>query len=333
MKLNTVVIGSCGFIGSHVVRKLIALGHAVIGVDCFEGQVHGRNRIPEDHNLFLMNGGQFEFPKFNQTHVVIHLGAKVGVGQSMYQIGEYVESNSFDTATMLDNLRANPPKKLIVASSMSIYGEGANHLGNPYPTAECRPPNLTSVYALTKYDQEQLCLIFGKAYGVQTTALRFFNTYGAGQSLNNPYTGVMAIFASRLLNDKPPIIFDDGEQSRDFIHVDDVANAVVQAATTDMAGVYNVGTGVGTSVKRVAELLAENLGKDIAPEITGKKRVGDIRHCYADTTKIRATGWKPMIRLEDGLKEYAEWLLTQPKPEDKFQKAAQELIENGLVKA
>lgn len=349
--MRIVCTGSEGFIGQHVISKLLALGHEVIGVDHLDPQVHKDGFTKERPYAFEpISVSKFDWDAVEGVDVVLHLAAKVGVGQSMYQIDRYVDDNVNDTAIMLKWLADNPPKRLIVASSMSIYGEGPRHydytsgkpqtseemfeMGLPAPCHEDCPPDLRSIYALTKYDQEQLCLIWGKAYNVPTVALRFFNTYGPGQSLTNPYTGVMAIFATRLLNDKPPIIYEDGQQSRDFIHVDDVAWAVVNAAIHDIpSGAYNVGTGFATTIMDLAVMLANRLGKfEIQPIITGQHRKGDIRHCFADLSKIEATGWWPKIKLEQGLREYCEWLLTQPIPTDTFDQAHAELLEKGLTK-
>lgn len=330
------VIGGAGFIGTHVVHKLWTLGHEVLVVDCLDPQVHGNSK--PDGSIYVQTAGNCRGAA-SDLDAVIHLGARVGVGQSMYEIERYVLQNTMDTARFLQNLSANPPKRLVVASSMSIYGEGASledfETGEllACPTPEHFPPDLRSIYALTKYDQEQLCLIWGKAYDVPTVALRFFNTYGPGQSLTNPYTGVMAIFATRLLNNKPPIIYEDGLQSRDFIHVDDVANAVVHAALNDIpSGAYNVGTGVATTIEDVVMKMAWHLKKGIQPVITRQRRKGDIRHCFADIRKILNTGWYPKVTFDNGLKEYCEWLLKQPIPEDKFDQAQQELVEKGLTK-
>lgn len=340
--MRILVSGSAGFIATHVVNKLLTLGHEVIGIDHLDDQVHGRTVPKTNCELVALSAGVLSLESVWPFDVMIHLGAKVGVGQSMHKIVDYVGDNSYDTALLLQNLTTHKPKRLIVASSMSIYGEGPRNF-SPYlksfepgvsaPCAEDKPPDLRSIYALTKYDQEQLCLIWGKAYEVPTVALRFFNTYGPGQSLNNPYTGVLAIFASRLLNDKPPVIYEDGRQTRDFIHVDDVANAVVHAATTDMpSGAYNVGTGVATTIQDVALTMADYLHKDIEPHVTHGHRKGDIRHCFADITKLRNQGWSPKIPFAEGLMEYCAWLLTQPKPEDKFDQAHGELVAHGLTK-
>lgn len=333
-KLRILCTGSEGFLGQHVVNKLLTLGHEVIGLDHLDPQVHGTNYTmgKRPYELIPLSAGSLTTTRMHPIGTVIHLGAKVGVGQSMHRIVEYVMDNTCDTAHLLQNLTTHRPKRLIVASSMSIYGEGLMGRG----MREDDSPDLRSIYALTKYDQEQLCLIWGKAYDVPTVALRFFNIYGPGQSLNNPYTGVLAIFASRLLNDKPPVIYEDGQQTRDFIHVDDVANAVVHAATGDMpSGAYNVGTGVATTIKSMAIDMGFNLQKNgvvKCPYYTGEHRKGDIRHCFADIGKIMQAGWCPQIPFAEGLMEYCAWLLTQPKPEDKFEQAHQELVEKGLTK-
>lgn len=319
MKLT--LTGAFGFIGTHVRSKLVALGHEVICVDNMDPQVHeGRGAIS------TYDVGEYPFEK-DDSEVVIHLAARVGVGQSMYDMKRYVYQNSFETASMLESLSFNKPKRLVVASSMSVYGEGGME-----PVREDRPVDLRSIYALTKYDQEQMCLIWGKAYKVPTVALRFFNTYGPGQSLNNPYTGVLAIFASRLLNGNPPVIYGDGSQARDFIHVDDVSWAVVDAALNDSMpnGVYNVGTGHGTSISEVARRLRNHLNPAVEINHSGP-REGDIQRCVADITKFRNQGWYPSIPFSKGLNEYCEWLLTQPKPVDRFEVAHKELVAHGLT--
>jgi len=325
--MKITVTGSEGFVGQHVIPKLMAADHDIIGIDSLIPQVHGEtDGFHEREYEFMPHEAGLIY---GHPDIVIHLAAKVGVGQSMYQPFDYVRSNSTDTALMLEALTDRKPKKLIVASSMSIYGEGYQDCG----VRENHPPDLRSIYALTKYDQEQLCLIWGRTHNVPVIALRFFNIYGPGQALTNPYTGVMAIFATRLLNGNQPVIYGDGQQSRDFIHVDDIARAVVHAVDTDMeSGAYNVGTRVPTTILEAANTLAAHLNPDIVPNVTYQLRPGDIRHCYADNSKIRKTGWEPQVMFLDGMKEYCDWLKTQPVPEDKFDKAAAELEEHGLVK-
>jgi dTDP-L-rhamnose 4-epimerase len=203
----------------------------------------------------------------------------------------------------------------------------------PIPTPETKQPALSSVYALTKYDQELLCLLFGASYGVSAIALRLFNTYGPRQALSNPYTGVLAIFAARLLNGRPPVVYEDGGQSRDFVHVTDVARAFRLALEQDSADgrAINVGGGRPTTVLEIAATLARLLGTEIEPELPGTFRAGDIRHCFADATLARElVGFEAQVALEDGLEELAAWLESQP-ASDHFDRAAEELAQRGLT--
>jgi dTDP-L-rhamnose 4-epimerase len=295
---------------------------------------------------------------------VIHLAARVGVGQSMYEIGDYVAVNSLGTAVLLESLLNHPVRRLVVASSMSVYGEGlyARPDGSPVvvrersrgqlaarawelrdgdgtelapiPTPESKPPALSSIYALNKYEQERSTLLFGDAYDIPAVALRFFNVYGPHQALSNPYTGVLAIFASRLLNDKPPMIFEDGNQRRDFVSVYDVARACVLALERDevRSEVVNVGSGSSITVSDIACRLARILGKEhIAPDLTGEYRVGDIRHCFADVSLAREVlGFEPTVALDHGMTELAEWLEGQV-ADDRVEQARQELSSRGLT--
>jgi dTDP-L-rhamnose 4-epimerase len=297
---------------------------------------------------------------------VFHLAAAVGVGQSMYEIAHYTRVNNFGTAVLLEALieREQPIERLICASSMSIYGEGLyrdphgeisrgiersvqqlkahdwevrnnrNEVLTPIPTPERKQPTLASVYALSKFDQERMCLITGRAYGIPTVALRFFNVYGTRQALSNPYTGVLAIFASRLLNGKPPIVFEDGYQQRDFVSVYDVAQACRLALEVPEAAgrVFNVGSGHAYTVNDIAIRMSEVLGKPhIVPEITGKYRVGDIRHCFADIKLARRVlGYEPRVSLDEGLRELAQWLRGQV-AHDRVAEARAELDVRGLA--
>jgi len=275
----------------------------------------------------------------------------------MYEIAEYTSANSLGTAVLLEALAERPLRKLVVASSMSIYGEGlytddegrevephertreqlAAHQWDyaglePVATPERKRPGLSSIYALTKYDQERACLVAGAAYGIPTVALRLFNVYGPGQALSNPYTGVLAIFAARLLNDRAPRVFEDGLQRRDFVWVGDVARAFALALERDGADgdAVNVGSGVSTDVREVAEGLARILDRPIEPEITGESRVGDIRHCFADITLARGKlGYEPAVDLEQGMERLGEWLAGQH-AEDRVEDAAAELARRGL---
>jgi dTDP-L-rhamnose 4-epimerase len=270
----------------------------------------------------------------------------------MYEIAEYTSVNDVGTAVLLEALAQRKPRKLLVASSMSLYGEGAYRGGDPgertreqlerrewdfpglepMPTPETKRPGLTSIYALNKFQQERACLVFGAAYDVPVVAPRFFNAYGPRQALSNPYTGVLAIFAARLLNGRAPRIFEDGGQTRDFVSVHDVARACVLALHDDGADgrAFNVGSGSPIAIRELAVRLAQLLGVDVEPETTGEYRVGDIRHCYADISLARETlGFEPQVSLDDGIAELAEWLRGQT-AEDRVDDAAAELARRGL---
>jgi dTDP-L-rhamnose 4-epimerase len=353
------VTGGAGFIGSHLADRLLARGHRVRALDNLTPQVHGGDGRPgylaRDVELVV---GDVRDPDvvrraLDGVDCVVHLAARVGVGQSMYEIANYTSENSAGTAVLLEALLDRPVGKLLVASSMSIYGEGLYEPAQPgprtreqlerdewepagarpVPTPEWKRPDLASVYALTKYDQERLCLVFGDAYAVPTVALRLFNVYGTRQALSNPYTGVLAIFASRLLNDRAPLVYEDGLQRRDFVSVHDVTRAFELALTCDGADgrAVNVGSGRSVTVLEIAAKLAETLGKEIEPEISGNYRVGDIRHCFADISLARETlGYEPEHRLEDGMRELAGWLEGQVAT-DRVDAAAEELRTRGLT--
>jgi dTDP-L-rhamnose 4-epimerase len=322
------------------------------GAEFIEGDVRDRDALQK----CLLNG----------IEVVFHQAAVVGVGQSMYEIRRYVDVNSVGTATLLDILANSKHhvRKIVVASSMSIYGEGsyqcAEH-GTVYPrlrpseqlakhdwemrcpicgaatsptlTSEDKPLNPTSTYATSKRDQEELVLQFGLAYGIPAVALRYFNIYGTRQSLSNPYTGVAAIFSSRLLNGRPPLIFEDGLQARDFVHVSDIVEANMLAMEQSGADyrALNVGTGRSTTVKQVALTLAAQLGLDIQPEILGEFRAGDIRNCVADIADIqKRLGFTPATEFEDGMHELVGWL-RESESEDRSEVAMMELRKHGLT--
>jgi dTDP-L-rhamnose 4-epimerase len=359
------VTGGAGFIGSHVADELLVAGYDVRVLDALVQQVHGDSQRPDYlrqeaeliagdvRNADVVRGA------LEGVDAVLHLAARVGVAQSMYEQAEYAAANTLGTAVLLEALLEHPVRKLVVASSMSIYGEGAyepvpavartrGHLERgdweprgaggeelrPVPTPETKEPALASVYALTKYDQERLCLLFGSAYEVPTVALRLFGVYGPRQALSNPYTGVLAIFASRLLNDRPPVVYEDGAQLRDFVHAADVARAFRLALERNEADgrALNAGSGHSVSVGELATGLARLLGKQIEPELPGTFRAGDIRHCFADVSLARELlGFEAQVALDDGLAELAAWLETQPAT-DRFDRAAAELAERGLTR-
>jgi len=369
-----VVTGGAGFIGSHLVDALLAEGHEVRVLDSLESQVHGTSGKPPGYlnRKAEFVQGRIDDPEALQrvlpgVDVIFHQAAIVGVGQSMYDIHRYVEGNTGATASMLEYLVHHPelrPRKLIVASSMSIYGEGGyldtegNQLnprlrsrvqleghqweivdesGNeaiPIGTNEDKPLFPTSVYAVTKRDHEELCLSVGYAYKIPTVALRYFNVYGPRQALSNPYTGVGAIFGARLLNGKPPLIFEDGRQSRDFVHVSDIVKANILAMKRDEANyrAINIGTGTSTSILEMAELLINHLGYSGQSVILGKFREGDIRHCYADISIARQLlGYEPKVSLGEGIKELVQWVSTQQGVVDGTDQATEELRKWGLT--
>jgi dTDP-L-rhamnose 4-epimerase len=365
---NVLITGGAGFIGSHLSDELLSKGYNVRALDNLCEQVHGGKK-PDylNKDVELMTGDVRDRNTLQKAlkgiDAVCHFAAMVGVGQSMYAIKEYTDVNNIGTAVLLEALIENPVEKLIVASSMSIYGEGlyrddkgsitagyersAEQLRRaewdiisngkrltPYPTPETKTPSLASIYALSKYDQERMCLLIGNAYKIPTTALRFFNVYGTRQSLSNPYTGVLAIFASRLLNDNPPLIFEDGYQQRDFVSVHDIAlGCRLALETPEAAGeVFNIGSGNHYTILEIAEKMARVMGKEhISPIVKGKYRVGDIRHCYSDIGKAkRMLGYEPRVTLENGLEVLAEWLKGQ-ESSDNIDAACNELAERGLT--
>ncbi len=372
MRTKTVLItGGAGFVGSHLADGLLREGHAVRVLDNLTPQVHGR-KLPTylSPEVEVVYGDVRDAGAVRQAlegvDAVYHFAATVGVGQSMYEIERYMSVNTLGTAQLLQVLLDTKQRveKLVVASSMSIYGEGAYDCAQcgpvappirsnaqlragdwnprcptcagpltPRPTAEGKPSEVTSVYALSKRDQEELCLTYGRVYDLPVVALRFFNIYGTRQALSNPYTGVAAIFASRLLNGQAPLVFEDGEQQRDFVNIHDIVRANLLALERSEANghVINVGSGQPISISHVAELLAGALDReDLRHQLTQRYRSGDIRHAYADLTKARALlGYEPQVTHESGFAELVEWLRAQ-EPEDKAETMMQELNTYGL---
>jgi dTDP-L-rhamnose 4-epimerase len=371
MKKRVLVTGGAGFIGSFLVDELVKKGHAVRVYDNLEHQVHA-GKIPP----YLNNEAEYiwrDVTRKNQfgealqdIDVVYHFAAAVGVGQSMYQISHYTNTNIMGTAHLLDLLvnQENDVKKLIIAASMSSYGEGAYKCPDcgavypplreevqmkksiwelmcpscgkqltPIPTTEEKHQDCNSVYGLTKKAQEDMAQIVGRAYGIPTVSMRFFNVYGPRQSLSNPYTGVAAIFMSRIKNNNPPLIYEDGLQTRDFISVHDLVAGNLLAMEHQSADyeTFNVGTGNPISIKAVAQTLAKLYGSSVKPQIANKYRKGDVRHCFADITKIQdKLGFDPKIGFEEGMKELITWG-KQAEAKDKFDEATKELESKGLL--
>jgi dTDP-L-rhamnose 4-epimerase len=346
--MHILITGGAGFIGSHLADDLLHRGHRVRVLDTLAAQVHGSVDRPAylHRDVDLLRGDVRDADVVRRAldgiDAVYHLASAVGVGQSMYEIEHYVSTNNVGTAVLLEALIERPVERLVVASSMSVYGEGLYRAADgslvpgderrleqlrsadwelrdvegapltPVPTPETKPPSLSSIYALSKFDQERMCLMVGRAYHVPTVALRFFNVFGTRQALSNPY---------------------NGNQRRDFVSVSDVVQACRLALEVPDAigGAFNVGSGRSVTVREVADLVSGILGKPIEPDISGKYRVGDIRHCFADISRARAVlGYEPAVSLEDGMIELAEWLRDQA-AEDRVADASRELAARGLT--
>jgi dTDP-L-rhamnose 4-epimerase len=371
--MRILITGGAGFIGSHLADALLARGHQVRALDSLDSQVHPAG-APEylDSEVELQVGDVRDHAAVARAlegvEAVYHFAAAVGVGQSMYEIERYTSVNAIGAAVVLEEIvrRREGLAKLVVASSMSIYGEGAyrcprhglvspqirsdeqldarrwelrcercESVLEPVATAEQKPIVPMSIYAVGKRDHEEMFLAIGRAHRLPTVALRFFNVYGERQALSNPYTGVAAIFGGRLLNEKPPLVFEDGRQSRDFVHVSDIAAGCVAALERPGADyrAVNLGTGIATSVLDVARELARGLGKEqLQPEIVNRFRAGDIRHCYADIGLARdLLGFAPRVRFADGVSELLGWVAKQ-QATDTVDAAARELDAAGLTR-
>jgi dTDP-L-rhamnose 4-epimerase len=372
--MNILLTGGAGFIGSYICKQLLNAKHHVIVLDNLDPQIHGENAqwpyyMPEgtENHIGDIRDRELVRKLLSKSDAVIHLAAAVGVGQSMYKIEHYCSVSVMGTAILLEEIipLKNQIRKIIVASSMSIYGEGlyknkkgelvANPKTRPLaqmeagkwelvdiegnelialPVTEEKPLKPESIYAINKRDQEEMILSFGKAYKIPSVAFRMFNVYGAYQALNNPYTGVAAIFSNKLLNDEQPMVFEDGKQRRDFVHVEDVARAYLLALENNGGDglAMNLGSGRSISVTEIAEALAIILKKDIHPQITNKFRDGDIRNCFADINLIKEKlGWTPQWGFEEGVKTMTNWLISEKDNAKKID-ASEELKKMGLLK-
>ena len=375
---NILISGGAGFIGSNLALKLVSLGHNVRVLDNLSPQIHTNSK--ENSQLYqsikgkvtLINGDirnrkDWQKAIANST-VIVHLAAETGTGQSMYQIEKYVQVNCGGTAVMLDLLanEKHTVKKVIVASSRAIYGEGKYHCeshGEVYPNERevtqlsngqfeplcsiCKQPltmletdedskiHPSSIYGITKSDQEQMILVACKSLGISAIALRYQNVYGPGQSLCNPYTGILSIFSTRILNNNHINIFEDGKESRDFIFIDDVVNATVLAIQDDTlkSCSLNVGSGVSTTVQMVADSLKKLYQSDVDINVSGNYRLGDIRHNKADISRIKKLlGFSPKVSFEDGLKQFVEWVKKQEVNSDNYEQSINEMKDKGLMK-
>jgi dTDP-L-rhamnose 4-epimerase len=371
MSKRVLVTGGAGFVGSHTVDALLGGGHSVRVFDDLCDQVHRGSVPPYLSPEAEFVRGDVRNPEALRkavcdVDVVYHFASAVGVGQSMYEIARYMEINTQGTANLLQALleRNGQIEKLIIASSMSIYGEGQYRCQQhgmvapplrpaaqlrakqwqvvcpqcgkplePAATSEEKPLQCSSIYALSKKDQEEMGLLFGRTYGVPVVALRYFNIYGTRQALSNPYTGVAAIFASRLLNSRAPLIFEDGEQLRDFVSVHDVVQANLLAMQHNEADglALNIGSGQPVTIRKVAETLSATLGLQTSAVITGKYRAGDIRHCFGDISLAqRLLGYRPRHQLQGAVGELVEWLRSQTAV-DLVEEASSRLVSFGLT--
>lgn len=372
LRKKILVTGGAGFVGSHLVDELIKRGNEVKILDNLDEQVHPGGKRPDylHSDAEFIHGDVRDYELFKKalqdTEIIYHQAAVVGVGQSQYQIKRYIDTNVGGTANLLDIIvnHKHHVEKIIIAASMSSYGEGSYHCPNcgsicpetrgvdqlqkkrweiichqcnataePLSTPEEKLQKCTSIYAQSKKGQEEMALTIGQAFGIPMVILRYFNIFGPRQSLSNPYTGVVAIFSSRLKNDNAPVIYEDGMQMRDFVSVRDIVQANLLSMEKKEANnkVFNVGTGKSITIKKVAETVSRLLKKNIRPKLTNFFRKGDIRHCYADITRIqKALGYMPTISFEEGMQELVEWSKSV-QAEDKFDMANQELIQRGLL--
>ena len=368
MAKHALVTGGAGLIGSHVTDLLVREGWKVRVLDNLEPNTHKRGK-PDwiNESAEFIEGDLRDrdtiTAALDKVDIVFHEAA---YGGYMPEVAKFVHVNSLGTAQMLEAIRENnlPIKKIIVASSQAVYSEGAGEcpehglvfpsvrpieqmrkgdwevhcpicgaITRSVPTPESAPVSGETVYGLTKVDQERLVLLWGKQIGIPTVALRYSCTYGPRQSIFNPYTGVIAIFCTRLLNNLSPILYEDGEQTRDFSFVEDIARANLLAAETDKLDGFpvNAGSGRGTSIREIAQHISDVLKIDIAPEVNGEFRPGEMRHLTSDTTRIRAAGYEPRVDLAIGIGRYLDWIRTQRDVRDYFTEAAAILRDKGIV--
>lgn len=378
MAEHVLITGGAGFIGSRLAKRLVDSGHRVTVLDALIPQVHGDDPSETSPLLKSLEGvaevihGTVTSPDdlrkaLSGATVVVHLAAETGTGQSMYEIDRYVEANVGGTAKLLDLLtnESHSVKRMVVASSRSIYGEGAYEAQDGtivYPphraddtmaqgdfrvlgaggeelrlvaTDEDAKLHPSSVYGITKQMQESLIMTVGPVIGVEPVALRYQNVYGPGQSLKNPYTGILSIFSTLIRQGKAINIFEDGLESRDFVYIDDVVEATYLAVTHQDAagGTFNVGSGVATTVNDVVGALFAAFGTEVPTRISGNYRLGDIRHNVADTTRLREVlGFTPGVAFADGVQQFVEWVLTEPVEGDTYQRSLDEMASRNLLK-
>jgi len=378
MAEHVLITGGAGFIGSHLARRFVRDGHRVTVLDSLSPQIHGADPATTSPLLRSLDGVAQVIEgsvtsidtvrdALRDVTIIVHLAAETGTGQSMYEIDRYVEANAGGTAKLLDVLAnaAHTVRRIVIASSRSIYGEGAYRTADGrvvypghradadmaagdfevhypgedaltlVPTDESAALHPSSVYGITKQMQESMILTVAPTIGIEATSVRYQNVYGPGQSLKNPYTGILSIFSTLIRQGKEINIFEDGEESRDFVYIDDVVEATYLAATHPAAAgeIFNVGSGVGTTVNEVVAALFAGLGREVPTRISGNYRLGDIRHNVADTTHLQERlGFMPATSFRDGVAKFAEWVLTEPIEEDSYQRSLDEMAQRNLLK-
>jgi len=378
MKKSILITGGAGFIGSRLAVKLLDAGHRVRVLDSLISQIHGAN--PERSPLYRTIAGKVEFVRACVTDqaamrqalegvdTVVHLAAETGTGQSMYAIKHYVDVNVGGTAVLLDLIANEQPgvRKIVVASSRAVYGEGKYRCGEhgavypdarsagdmqrgdfsphcpqcgepvePVATDESTPVRPASIYGITKLNQEQMVLTVAKALGISAAAFRYQNVYGPGQSLSNPYTGILSIFSTRIRNGSGINVFEDGKETRDFVFIDDVVAATERSIEYDLPlnDVFNVGSGEATDVMTIVRLLQQLFGRQVEVRVSGQFRAGDIRHNFADLRKVGSVlGFAPQVTIEDGLRRFVDWVKQQDAGEDRYEESLKELTAKGLFK-
>ena len=375
MAETVLITGGAGFIGSNLAEKLLEIGYKVNLIDNLSPQIHGENgKLPPflEGKVGFIRGDIRNRDDVERSllgaDAVIHLAAETGVGQSMYEISRYIDTNIGGSAVLLESIiqAEKKVKKIVLASSRAVYGEGkylCDKCGITYPKSrnedelqrkqwemycttcgrKVEPTSTdedallrpTSIYAITKQAQEQMFSVVSRAHDIPTTILRYFNVYGQRQSLNNPYTGILSVFSSRILNGKPPLIYEDGAESRDFVHVADVVAAIILALNKKEANyeIFNVGSGRSTTILDIANILLGKLRSPLKPVLVGKYRVGDIRHCYADLTRIRGKlAYEPSKSIEEGISEFVDWIMQQKDVFDLSDRASEELANRKLLR-
>lgn len=371
--MNILITGGAGFIGSNLARQLVQREHNITIYDILSSQIHGNAEFDyksiSDNITFInrdIRDRQQLLTAMQHKDAIIHLAAETGTGQSMYEVEHYFDVNVRGTATLLDILtnESHSIRKVVVASSRAVYGEGKSlclSCGEVYPehrtmehlqkgdfnvkcpmcdksvtilkTDECSKKHPSSVYGLTKQYQEEMVLSICKNMNIPAIAFRYQNVYGPGQSLSNPYTGILSIFSTRIINNKEIEIYEDGQESRDFVYIDDVVNATILGLenTGVVSDVFNVGSGEAISVIEVAKKLRALFDSSIPIRVSGKFRIGDIRHNLADLTKVqKQLGFIPRVTFDTGINKFVKWVKIQPHPNDKYDKTVEELKKRGF---